>query len=163
MDTGAFRQRLTITFQKYRYGLLVLLAGILLMVLPGRSVTAESEPVIMEEVREESFETRLSRLLSRMEGAGEVQVFLSQASGSETRYQTDTDQSAGELRQDTVLITASDRSQTGLVRRIDPPVYQGAVVLCQGADNAAVRLSITQAVANATGLGTNQISVLKMK
>ena len=66
-------------------------------------------------------------------------------------------------RQDTVLYTDDSRKEQGLVRQIIPPVYQGAVILCQGADSAQVRLSILQAVASATGLSTDKITVLKMK
>jgi hypothetical protein len=42
-------------------------------------------------------------------------------------------------------------------------VYQGAVVLCQGAADAAVRLAVVEAVSKATGLGADKICVLKMK
>ena len=163
MDPNRLREKLKPLLQKYGLFLSVLLAGIFLMLFPGTSQDTLPEPVQLSDTTEESFEAHLSRLLSRMDGAGEVQVFLSLRNGSQTLYQTNESYSGGDLLQETVVITASDRSQTGLVQRIDPPVYQGAVVLCRGADNAAVRLAITQAVANATGLGTNQISVLKMK
>ena len=43
------------------------------------------------------------------------------------------------------------------------PVYQGAIILCQGADSPSVRLAITQAVSKVTGLPTDRIAVLKMK
>ena len=39
----------------------------------------------------------------------------------------------------------------------------GAVVVCQGADQPYVRLDVTNAVAAYTGLGSDQISVIKMK
>ena len=39
----------------------------------------------------------------------------------------------------------------------------GAVVVCQGADQPAVRLDVTNAVAAYTGLGSDKISVIKMK
>lgn len=39
----------------------------------------------------------------------------------------------------------------------------GAVVVCQGADQPSVRLDVTNAVAAYTGLGSDQISVIKMK
>ena len=166
MDRRELRQRGVALFQKYRYGLLVFLAGLFLMLLPMGNKTQE---IIPEEIRtpnlreEEDFETRLSQILSLVQGAGQVRVFLSLAEGEHTLYQTDEDLSTGDVRRETVLVTGADRAQNGLIMRIDPPVYQGAIILCQGADNAAVRLSITQAVANATGLGTDQISVLKMK
>lgn len=166
MDGNELRKKITEVFQKYRYALLILAAGIILMLLPTTDPEASSQPQpeqIQSQVLSEDFETKLSRILSQMEGAGKVVVFLSQASGEKTLYQTDEDFTSGDVRRETVLVTGADRAQEGLVLQINPPVYQGAVVLCQGADNAAVRLSITQAVANATGLGANQISVLKMK
>jgi hypothetical protein len=39
----------------------------------------------------------------------------------------------------------------------------GAVIVCQGADKPVVRLAIVEAVADATGLSTDTITVLKMK
>lgn len=41
--------------------------------------------------------------------------------------------------------------------------HSGAVVLCDGAGNAAVRLAVTNAVASYTGLGCDKIQVMKMK
>ncbi len=39
---------------------------------------------------------------------------------------------------------------------------QGCVVICEGADSAAVRLDVTNAVAAHTGLGSDKICVMKM-
>ncbi len=166
MDGRELRQKGIELFQKYRYGVIVLLVGIFLMLLPvgnGNEKSQDSAVPVTRQQEEKDFETRLSEILSKMQGAGRVQVFLSEATGEITQYQMDEDLTGGDLRKETVVITGSDRCQQGLVRRIDPPSYLGAIVVCQGADNAAVRLSITEAVANATGLGANQISVLKMK
>lgn len=163
MDTSQLPSTIKSLLRKYGLCALVLLAGILLMLLPGSPPAAEPEIALPIIDQEDSFETRLSYILSQMDGAGEVQVFLSLRSGAQTLYQSNESQSSDDFRQETVIITGSDRAQTGLVQRVDPPIYQGAVVLCQGAKDAAVRLAITQAVANATGLGTNQITVLKMK
>ena len=62
-----------------------------------------------------------------------------------------------------VIITDSARNEAGLIKQINGPIYQGAVVLCQGADDPQIRLAITEAISKATGLGANQIAVLKMK
>ena len=43
------------------------------------------------------------------------------------------------------------------------PVFRGAVVLCDGADDASVRLSVTQAVSTVCGIGADKVTVLKMK
>ena len=115
----------------------------------------------------QTLQEQLSALLSQMEGAGKVQVLLTLASGEKTLYQTNEDSvtaSQSETkRTDTVILTDSNRNEAGLVRQVDPPTYLGAVVLCQGAENSAVRLAITEAVSNATGLGYHKITILKMK
>lgn len=40
---------------------------------------------------------------------------------------------------------------------------QGAVVICQGADDAGVCLRVTQAVRSYTGLGADKVQIFKMK
>ena len=102
-------------------------------------------------------EFRLESILSRIDGAGEVKVLLTEDRGGEVFYQTEGDDGK------TVLISGADRSESGLVRTTQSPSYRGAVVVCRGADSAAVRLAVVEAVANATGLGTDRITVLKMK
>ena len=92
---------------------------------------------------------------------------LTEATGARSTYQTDDDltdsQDSVTSRRDTVIITDGDRAQQGLLCGVDPPEYRGAVIVCQGADQASVRLAIVQAVSNVTGLGADKISVLKMK
>lgn len=96
-----------------------------------------------------------------------MRVMLTVAKGPETVYQNDVDADSGEQtsanRQKTVVVAGTDRREEGLVRQVNPPVYQGAVILCQGADRASVRLAIVEAVSCATGLGADRISVQKMK
>jgi stage III sporulation protein AG len=86
-------------------------------------------------------------------------VLLTPASGKETLYQTNENGDDS----DTVIITDSSRNESGLIRQVNPPVYLGAIVLCQGGDRPSVRLAIVDAVSKVTGLGADRISVLKMK
>lgn len=157
---------------KYKHVLLILLVGIGLMLLPsGGKSSAQELPTptaAPEQIQQtQTLQEQLSSFLSRMEGAGRVEVLLTLATGEETLYQTDSDRTTADRsetdRQDTVIVSDSGHNETGLVCQVNPPTYLGAVVLCQGADNSAVRLAITQAVANATGLGTHKITILKMK
>ncbi len=152
--------------KKYRWAALILLIGLLLMAMPEEK-GSEAVPAAVPVAAEPDLQRELEELLSRLEGAGRVCLLLSTASGSETHYQTNEDirktADSGDKRVETVVITGSDRSETGLVQRIDPPQYLGAVVLCQGADRASVRLAVVEAVAAATGLTSDRISVLKMK
>lgn len=141
--------------KKYRMVLAVLLIGIMLMLLPAREEPQETVESVREEIP--GLEERLEAILSRIDGAGEVDVMLTESSGEEIIYQTD-----GEGT-DTVLVTDAQRNQAGLIRTRQPPVYQGAIVVCGGADSAAVRLAVVEAVSNVTGLGSDRITVLKME
>lgn len=94
--------------ERYKYPLLVLLLGLLLMLLPtggGRERPEESVGALLEQA------------LGCTEGVGRVRVIVSE---------------------------------------------NGAVIVCDGAGKAAVRLDILHAVASCTGFGADQITVLKM-
>ena len=130
------------------------LAGLALMVIPVGSEETDPVPTV---TAEETLESRLEAILCRIDGAGEVKVLLTEDRAGEVFYQTEGEDGK------TVLICGADRSESGLVRTTEAPVYRGAVVVCRGADSAAVRLAVVEAVANATGLGTDRITVLKMK
>ena len=153
--------------KKYAYVAIVLLLGLLLMLLPGKTDPAPN-PEPTEEVPSASdLSHSLEEILSHVQGAGKVKVLLTMSSGPETVYQvneeTPLEGSTGNRRQETVVITDSQRNQSGLVLRQLEPKYRGAIILCQGADSASVRLSIVDAVSKVTGLPSHCISVLKMK
>lgn len=166
MDLKSLQIKVKTLIYKYRYAALVLCVGILLMCIPAKSkqsVKQETEP--MEQTVSVSQE--LADILSSIAGAGNVRVLLTLASGEETIYQTDhsiSDTDTGNTTQvDTVTVTDAQRNQTGLIRQINPPIYQGAIIVCQGADRPAVQLAIVNAVSRVTGLSSDHISVLKMK
>lgn len=153
--------------KQYRYVVLVLLIGIGLMLLP-ESKKEEIQPSEPERASAEaSTEERLSQILSRVEGAGCVEVMLTIAEGEKTLYECDEDLSTGDNggteRREVVVVTDESRNEQGLVQQVNPPTYQGAVIVCQGADSPAVRLAIVEAVCDATGLTADKITVLKMK
>lgn len=153
---------------KYKWFILVLAIGLILMLFPGNNQEAVSQPqTSTKEPEQISLQQELEQLLSQLEGAGKVRVLLTESTGQQTIYQTD--QSARktmeseDIQKDTVILTGENRAGRGLVSRVDPPEYLGAVILCQGADKATVRLAVVEAVATATGLGADKISVCKMK
>jgi stage III sporulation protein AG len=63
----------------------------------------------------------------------------------------------------TVIVSNSDRANSGLITRIEAPKYMGAVIVCKGGNDPNVRLAIVDAVSKSLGLSSNEISVLKMK
>jgi stage III sporulation protein AG len=143
---------------KYRYVLIVVAVGLVFMLLPTGG-NKESEPVSYIQETMPDIEAELAGILSKIKGAGKVEVMLTMAQGQETCYQTD---QRGEDHS-TVTVTDSDRKEQGLIRQVNPPVYLGAIVVCQGGDDPTVRLAIVESVAKVTGLGADRISVMKMK
>ena len=137
-----------------------MLAGLAILLMPTSRSQAEPEPVI-QTVPAQSLEQRLETILSGIDGAGQVQVLLTEESGRQTLYQTDTQSDDSSRTEDTVLVEDGDRTENGLVRQTLEPEYRGAVVLCDGADQSAVRLAVVNAVSCVTGLGADRICVLK--
>ena len=165
MDQLKIRSKAAELFKKYRYGILIVLLGIALMCLPGgkKEAPVPNASSLPQDEAERSLEESLASILGQIKGAGKVQVLLTEAKGTETVYQSDDSTGNDTKRQDTVIISGADRGQTGLVRTVTPATFLGAIVVCQGADDAALRLELTRAVSNVTGLGTDRISIVKMK
>ena len=160
MEPITQKQRINAFLGKYKYPILVVLLGLGLLLLPEKT---EAQPEPAPTVAEADLEAELAAILSRIDGAGEVRVLLTEEVGRQTIYQTDTQVSGDSRSDDTVLVEDADRTEAGLVRQTLEPSYRGAVVLCQGADSPGVRLAIVEAVRCVTGLGADKISVQKMK
>lgn len=169
MEIKAIADKTGRFIKKYQYILLVIVIGLILLLIPSRSSKQNSTPVTVQSREEEriELERKLSDLLSRISGAGKVEVLLTYQAGEERLYQTDQNssnsQETSNIQRDTVIISDSGHNQTGLLQKVISPTYRGAVVVCEGADDPVVQLAIVEAVANATGLPSNRISVFKMK
>jgi len=95
--------------KKFKYPLLVVLVGVVLMLIPTGAVKTESAAMSEEELR-------LKTVLEETRGVGSASVLLGE---------------------------------------------NGAVIVCEGADSAEVRLSIINAVSSYTGLKSDRILILK--
>ena len=95
MNLPRSREALEQLWKKYRLVLLIVLAGLLLMLLPGGSgqeteeVRQERETFSLEET-----ERSMEEILSRIEGTGKLQLMLTLKSGSQLYLAEDTDESA---------------------------------------------------------------------
>ena len=158
-------------FDKYKYILLVLLAGLVLLLWPqseNQPQRPEKTAAVMEETA--ALEGRICAILQQMDGVGEASVLLTVESGAETVYAYDRTESRSQqgdsasLNQQRELVTLSDSGgQSPVSLRQQSPVYRGAVVVCQGGDSAAVRLAVTQVIQSLTGLSADRIVISKMK
>ena len=172
---GALKQRLAPWLDKlkrYRYAGLVILLGAALMLLPGRSrqqaaagsaAAAPASPAAGP-VQQADLCRQMEQILGQIDGAGTVSCLITCREGARTVYQTDTIQSSGgEVRVSTVLASSGSGTEAAVVAGQTAPVYQGVVVVCDGAASARLRLEITQAVSALTGLSSDKIAVVKRK
>lgn len=146
---------------KYKYILLVLLVGLVLIMLPtGEGAGNANESEVPESPGAPDFslaaeEERLRETLSAIDGAGEVMVLLSLYGTASRELAT-----AGD---ETVVVSKGSGAQSAIELRYVYPEYQGAAIVCSGADDARVRFSVTETVRAFTGLGADKITVIKMK
>ena len=160
--------------------LILLLAGILLMVIAvpagktkehassasdgntGKTVRGTSDGTD-EEAYTTYLEDRLSRILSQIEGAGEVKVMITLKSSAEKVLDKDTEsdqetvteedsqggtRTSNDISSDRTSIYEqnSDGSQSPYVSKELLPEIEGVVVIADGGDNAVVVQNITEAV-----------------
>lgn len=169
MAINDLKTRLIGLLKKYRFAILILLIGIGLMLIPTERSkgNASVDPEYIDQPAESTPAQELEEILRHVDGAGNVKVLLTVEMGEEIIFQTDNDNSndtdSTSSHSDTVTLSDSGRNEYGLIRQTNPPVYKGAIIVCQGADDPKVQLAIVNAVSKATGLGADRISVLKMK
>lgn len=156
--------------RKYRIPLLVFLLGIALALVPGK--TEKTDAPQTTTAADTAFDLsatqkQLEALLSAIDGAGRVRLMLTLSSSEQIIYQTDsrTVTASGSTTQEkqTVFRQPGGSEKEPAVQSVVYPQYQGALVVCDGAERASVRLAVTQAVSSLTGLGSNKIAVVKMK
>lgn len=168
MDIKTVPKNILSALKKYKYAILVLLIGLALMMIPtGKSGTQSTDNTDVHSEIRGTLSEELREILKRIDGAGDVQVMLTVKSGEEVIYYENEDiTTSGDsntVQKSVVTVTDADKNQEGLIIRIDPAKYLGAIVVCQGADSASVRYSIMDAVSKVTGLSSDRISILKMK
>ena len=157
-------------WEKGKFALPVLGLGVLLLLWPsgaGETKSTTSPETTAEETMAQQ-QKEMERILARIEGAGELHLMLTLESDGERTLAEDTEETLGgsqdapesQSRRETVVLSVSGGEEVVVTRR-ESPVYRGALVVCQGADRAEVKLAVTQAVAALTGLGADRITVVK--
>lgn len=100
--------------------------------------------------------------LSEINGVGEVTVVLTLRSSGEDVLAQDTSEGASTDRETVIVSTGSGTEEAVSVKTIYPE-FQGALVVCDGAGSAGVKLEVLQAVSAITGLSSDQISICQRK
>ena len=164
--------QVTQLWKKYKYAALIVVLGVVLMLLPTSRETQTKQQTSTlqsgEEFSLEETEKRMEAILSQIDGVGKLRIMLTLTSGPQLQLAADTDRTVdgtadGRIRQETVTLNRGSGYQEVIVTKQVYPVYRGAVIVCQGAGNSAVRLAIVEAVSALTGLSADRISIVKWK
>lgn len=124
-------------------------------------------------------EIKLEEILSKIQGVGEVKVFINYSESNEiipmynqntkTSNTEETDTSGGTRKiektdsQKEIIYEESDGEKTVITQKVVEPQIEGAIITAKGAGSAEVKTSIIQAVEAVTGLATHKIQVFEME
>lgn len=166
-------------WEKFGFNIFILMGvlGVMLISLselPKEKTDETAQAYSADEYRK-NMEEDLTRLLSAVNGAGQVQVMITLESGEETVYawqektSDDVQKQDGEsttqrttYENEVVMVSAGSDKQA-LVEKTMQPAVQGVVVVCRGADDIQVVSDITNAVSVALNVPTNRVCVIKMQ
>lgn len=151
-------------WDRYKYILLVILTGVLLLLPSGHSekksqITARQQEEELFDL--EGMEKKLERALSQIQGAGAVSVVLTLKESGLQVVARDTEVSDTEQRSTAVIVSNGSGVQQTVPLQSIYPKYQGALVVCTGGGDAKVKLELMRAVSALTGLSADKISICK--
>ena len=147
---------------RYKYVLLIAALGALLLLWPSSPKETQAASPAPETADAED-------ILRKIRGVGQVDVMLTMQSGSELVLASDSTlrysgatHAPDDYDRSTEVVTVSGEGggQDVVVTQQRYPQYRGALVVCEGGGNDAVRLQVVEAVSALTGLGSNRIAVV---
>lgn len=148
----------------------------------SKKLALESKEFVQNEQVNDSgtsnVEERLEKILSRIEGVGDVKVFINYRESSEivAMYNenskvsnTEENDTSGGIRkiqstdiQKDIIYKEENGEKTPITQKIVQPKLEGAIITAKGANNAEIKTNIIQAVEAVTGLATHKIQVFEM-
>ena len=156
---------------KYKFVLLVALAGIVCLLWPANDKeeqTVPEETAVAGSSELEDMEREMEEILEKIHGVGEAKLMLTLDRGKEAllaedsslSYSGDTRAPEDYSRTSQPVILSGDGDEV-IIRQEVYPKFRGALVVCRGGGDPAVQLSVIEAVSALTGLGADKISVVK--
>lgn len=158
---------------RYGYILIVAAVGALLLLIPsgGESKEGSTSTAPVETTQALASQQReMEQILSHIEGVGTLHLMLTLASDGAVELARDTvqrysgdPQTPDDYEKQTKTVLAGNGSgvESAVVTQRGAPVYKGALVVCTGGGDDAVRLAVTQALTVLTGLGSDCIAVVE--
>ena len=165
-------EKLTASDKKRKAVIAIGLVGVLLLllseVIPPKATakpsSEEQDSAYSEYLAQTEKET--AALISSIDGVGRCQVMITLREGTESVYAKNAEEESREgsnsNKHEYVLYENADGEEALLVKERFPAV-QGVAVVCDGADNSAVRTCVINTVSALFNVSVSKISVSKYK
>ena len=161
-ERQSYQATLLRLWERYKFFVVAILLG---AVLTAGNLRPESESQKQETEKQDevfdlqAFQQQVADSLSQIDGAGSVTVLLS-ADVSESSQAAENNSSESYERSTSILSDGS-YGEAPILIKSKYPTFRGAMILCEGADDDAVRLQIVHAVSALCGISSDHISVSK--
>lgn len=161
--------------------LVIFLVGVVIVIIAGSYIFSDDEEKIVSENSIASvfdadiFENKLAKILSEIDGAGDVKVMISYQTGVETvplldtrDNNTVTEESDSDSKRrteqnnvETSIIFNQEKSgnKVPYISKMIMPVVEGVIVTCDGGGDEIVRANVIKAVTVITGITANKVQV----
>lgn len=153
-------------FKKNRYAALIILLGLLLLIWPfgGKDSGSQKESKTADQASTYEYnltelEAKVTNALSHIQGAGKTEVILTLSSTGTAELAQNKTSKDGSVETNVVVVKNGTNQEDVVEVEQQYPVFLGALVVCEGGDDAQVKLEMIQAVKALTGLSSDQISI----
>ncbi len=152
----------------------VIIAGVLLVYFPGKdsenisdkSADIPDDSIILSDYRKE-LEAEFKRLVEKICGSGNAEVFLTIESTCENVYASDASydntenqtQKGARGENKTVLTNTKQNGEQPLLIKKMLPKVNGVAVVCEGGDKSEIKKQIISLAESVFGINTNRIYV----
>ena len=148
--------------KKFQLVIIAVCVVLLLVILFGNYNSDNKETVFTSENYVSDLESRLSKTLSNVKGAGKVSVVITVESGMETvlamKVEKTESQSGIEIVETPLIVNG----KTITVKELYPKII-GVLIVAEGANDISVLSKIQQATISLLDINVNQIEILSMK
>ena len=152
----------------------VMIVGIILNVISSfggeteekEQISPQTDKIFNESEYTGQLENKLEEMISLINGAGETKVIVTLECDYETVYAKDgsieKDNDSTDEDSEYIIIDSRD-IQGGLVLKTVTPKIRGVAVVCAGGDSMYVKTAVTDLLSAVLDIGTNHISVSKLR
>jgi len=161
--------------------LVIFLVGVVIVIITGSYIFSDDEVEVVSDdmvtnvFNADTFESKLAKILSEIDGAGNVKVMISYQTGVETVPLLDTKDSntvTEESDVDSARRTEQNSIETSIIFNQEKsgnkvpyisktimPIVEGVIVTCDGGGDEIVKANIIKAVTVITGVTANKVQV----